>query len=203
VLLPGLSPLGLVSEVTLAKTSVLLANRGKASGLSVLVDSVGDPVDSGVSSDSLVRRVNKDDLVVLVDTVLVDPVRVKDSEVTASSTNSLLSGRSESSLELEVVDSVSDGLTEGSSLLDGLLPVTPSDSNSVDKVALLGLVSESTSLVGSRRSGSSVNDSELSVLPAPDPHEEPHDIRLLLLVKLRDISVGTHLDCLEVELYQN
>lgn len=28
----------------------------------------------------------------------------------------------------------------------------------------------------------------------PDPHEEPHDIRLLLLVKLRDISVGTHLD---------
>lgn len=82
MLLPGLSPLGLVSEVTLAKTSVLLANRGKASGLSVLVDSVGDPVDSGVSSDSLVRRVNKDDLVVLVDTVLVDPVRVKDSEVT-------------------------------------------------------------------------------------------------------------------------
>jgi hypothetical protein len=53
-------------------------------------------------------------------------------------------------------------------LLDGLLPVTPSDSDSVDKVALLGLVSESASLVGSRGSGSSVDDSELSVLPAPD-----------------------------------
>lgn len=38
------------------------------------------------------------------------------AELTASSTNSLLSGRSESSLELEVVDSVSDGLTEGSSV---------------------------------------------------------------------------------------
>jgi hypothetical protein len=63
-------------------TSVLLADRGKATSLSVLVDGVGDPVDSGVSSDGLVRGIDEDDLVVLVNTVLVDPVRVKDSQVT-------------------------------------------------------------------------------------------------------------------------
>lgn len=38
---------------------------GETSGLSVLVDGVGDPVDSGVSSDGLVRGVDEDDLVVL------------------------------------------------------------------------------------------------------------------------------------------
>lgn len=41
---------------TLAETSVSLSLGGETSGLSVLVDRVGDPVDSGVSSDSLVRR---------------------------------------------------------------------------------------------------------------------------------------------------
>lgn len=38
---------------------------GETSGLSVLVDGVGNPVDSGVSSDGLVRGVDEDDLVVL------------------------------------------------------------------------------------------------------------------------------------------
>jgi hypothetical protein len=27
----------------------------------------------------------------------------------------------------------------------------------------------------------------------PDPHEEPHDVGLLLLVELRNVSVSTHL----------
>ena len=82
MLLPDGSPRGVVVEVTLSDTPVLLADRGESSSLSVLVDGLGDPVYSGVSSDRLVGRVNEDDLVVLVDTVLVDPVRVENSEVT-------------------------------------------------------------------------------------------------------------------------
>lgn len=41
---------------TLAETPVLLSLGGETSGLSVLVHRVGDPVDSGVSSDGLVLR---------------------------------------------------------------------------------------------------------------------------------------------------
>lgn len=41
------------------------------------MDSVADPVDAGITSDGLVLRVDEDDLVVLVDTVLVDPVGLK------------------------------------------------------------------------------------------------------------------------------
>lgn len=154
--------------VTLAGTPVLLAFGGKTSGFSVLVDGVGDPVDSGITSDSLVRGVDTDDLVVLVDTVLVDPVRVQDSQVSTTPADTLLGGGSETSLELEVVDTLSDGFTVGGTLGHGLLPVSSSNSDSVDHVALLGLVTQSSSLVGSRRSGRSVDNGELSELPTPE-----------------------------------
>jgi len=76
VSLPGLSSAGssVVVAVTLSKTTRLLASSGETTSFSVLVNGVDDPVDSGVSSDSLVRRINKDDLEVLVCRILVDPV---------------------------------------------------------------------------------------------------------------------------------
>ena len=69
-----------------------------------------DPVDSGVSADGLVRRINEDDLEVLVCRILVDPVRVQDSQIGTPATNSLLSGRSEGSLVLQLVDTLVGGL---------------------------------------------------------------------------------------------
>lgn len=41
------------------------------------MDGIADPVDAGITSDGLVLRIDEDDLVVLVDTVLVDPVGLK------------------------------------------------------------------------------------------------------------------------------
>jgi len=37
-----------------------------------------------------------------------------------------------------------------------------------------------------------VADVELSVLPAADAEQESEDVRLLALVKLRDVLVGSH-----------
>lgn len=99
--------------VALSETPVPLALGGETPALTVLVDGVGDPVDPGITTDSLVAGVDEDDLKVLVDSVLVDPVRVENSEVTTSSSNSLLGGSLETSLELEVVDTLPDGLTVG------------------------------------------------------------------------------------------
>ena len=64
-------------SVSLANSSGLFAGGGKASGLPALVDGVADPVDSGITADSLVCGVDEDDFVVLVDTVLVDPVGLR------------------------------------------------------------------------------------------------------------------------------
>jgi hypothetical protein len=106
--------LGLVVvAVTLAETTVLLAGGGEATGLATLVDGVADPVDAGIATDGLVRRVDEDDLEVLVHTVLVDPVRVEDAESTAAAGNTLLGGRTKRALELELVDTLVGGLAEG------------------------------------------------------------------------------------------
>jgi hypothetical protein len=92
-----------------------------------------------------------------------------------------------------VVDTLPDGFTVGSTLGCGLLPVSPPDSNSVDEITLLGLVTQSPSFVGSRRSACSVDDGELSVFPTSDSGDELEDVRLLLCVELLEVFVGTHL----------
>ena len=72
-------------------------------------DVLGDPRIATDNLDSL----DEDDLVVLVHSVLVDPVRVQDPQVGTSTTDTLLGGGLKTSLELEVVDTLPDGLTVG------------------------------------------------------------------------------------------
>ncbi len=217
----------MVVQMTLAKTTVLLAFGGKTTSLPALVDWVADPVDTGVSADGLVggagetgmgmlvqlsvvleerpsffvfvlfwalfppHSLDKDDLVVLVHTVLVDPVRVQDPQVTTPPTDTLFSGGPQTPLELEMVDTLPDGFTVGSTLWCWLLAVTTTNSNSVDEVTLLGLVSETTSLVWSGRSGSSVDDGELTVFPASDSGKELAQVGLLVAEDLSHVLVGT------------
>jgi hypothetical protein len=110
--LPGLPATsgGVVVLVTTAETTALLAGGGKTTGLAVLVDGGDDPVDAGIAADGLVLGVDKDDLVVLVGRVLVDPVRVEDAQVGAAATDTLLSGALEGALVLELVDTLVGGL---------------------------------------------------------------------------------------------
>jgi hypothetical protein len=110
--LPGLPATsgGVVVLVATAKTTALLAGGGKTTGLAVLVDGGDDPVDTGIAADGLVLGVDKDDLVVLVGRVLVDPVGVENAQVGAAATNTLLSGALEGALVLELVDTLVGGL---------------------------------------------------------------------------------------------
>lgn len=141
----------------------------------------------------LVIRIDENNLVVLVDAVLVHPVRVQHTEVTASSPNSLLSYASETALELEVVDTLANRLAVGRTLGDGLLAVTTADADTVDNVALLGLVPKAARLVRSGWAGGTVNDIQLTVFPAAYAQQEAEDVRLLLLVELPDVLVRAHL----------
>ena len=58
----------------------------------------------------LVAGVDENDLVVLVHTVLVDPVRVKHTEVAAASADALLRNALQTTLGLEMIDTLTDGL---------------------------------------------------------------------------------------------
>ena len=147
------------------EASVLDASSGEAASFSALVLGGSDPVNSGVSGDGLVVGVDKDDLVELEGSVLANPVGVEDSQVSAASSNSVLSSSSVRSVGLELVDTLVNGLSVDNTLGDGSLAATSSDSDSVNHVALLGLVAELSGLIGAAGSVALVNDGELSVLP--------------------------------------
>jgi len=166
VALPGLSAtgLGLVVAVTLVETTGLLAGGGEAARLAVLVHGVDDPVDAGVDTDGLVLGVDEDDLVVLVGRVLVDPVGVEDSEVSAAAADTLLGGGLEGSLVLQLVDTLVGGLAVSGTLRSRALAATTADADTVDNIALLGLVSETASLVQTGWARSAVDDVQLTEL---------------------------------------
>ena len=110
--------------------------------------------------------VNEDNLKVLVDTILINPVRIQNSEVSASASNTLFSDTLQTSLRLQLGNTLVDGLAVGGTLGDVLLAVTTTDTNTIDNVALLGLVAETAGLVGARGTRGSVDDLQLAVLPA-------------------------------------
>ena len=88
----------------------LLASRSEAAALAVLVDRVDNTVNARVHTDGLVGRVDENDLKVLVDRVLVDPVRIEDAQVAAAAADTLLGSRAEGTRVLELVDTLSHGL---------------------------------------------------------------------------------------------
>jgi hypothetical protein len=175
-----------------SQTSTLLTGGSQTSQFSVLVDGIADPVDLGVVSDGLVGSIDENDFVVFISGILGNPVRVEDSEATDLSADSFFSDGSQVSGELELNDTLVGGLTADDTLSDGLLSATSSDSNSVDDVTLLGLVSESSGLIRSGRSGASVDGGELSVFPSSETKNEVQNVRLLLLPKFFKVFVGTH-----------
>jgi len=138
----------------------------------VLVDGVADPVDLGVISDGLVGGIDEDDFVVFIGGVLGNPVGVEDSEASDLSADSFFGDGSQVSGELELDDTLVGGLTADDTLSDGLLSASSSDSDSVDDVTLLGLIAESSGLIGSGRSRASVDSGELSVFPGSKTEDE-------------------------------
>mgnify|MGYP004700982797 FL=1 len=194
MLLPSVvtTGLGIVELVALVDTSGLLASSSEGAALAVLVDGVDNPVDAGISADSVVLRVNEDNLEVLVGRVLVNPVRVKNSEVTTTTASLLLGDGTVAALVLELVDTLVGRLTVGGTLVSLALATTTADTDSVDDVALLGLVTQTASLVGAGRTAGTVDSGQLTVLPAADTENVTQDIALLVAAKLLEVFVGTH-----------
>lgn len=184
----------LVGLVSLSlEASALDAGSGETSGFSPLVLGGGDPVDPGVVSDGLVVGVNKDHLEELEGSVLADPVRVQNAQVSALPGDALLGGGAVGPAGLELVDTLVHGLSVDDALGDGSLAAATSDSDSVDHVALLGLVAELSGLVGAAGAVHLVDHGQLSVLPGPHSEHESEHVRLLLSPELFKILVGTHL----------
>jgi hypothetical protein len=79
-------------------------------------------------------------------------------------------------------------LAESSSLGDRTFSSSSSDSNTINDEALLRFVAETTSFIGSGRTGCSVNDVELTVFPATNAEEKTKDIGLFVFVELCQLA---------------
>ncbi len=181
-------------KVTLdSQSSAGLTSGGNSSKFSMFLMGAGNPVNSGIITNGVVRRIGKDNLKVFVCSVLGNPVGVKNSQTSEGSADSFLSFRSKVSGRLELVDTDRSRLSGDDTLGNRSLSSSSSDADSVDDVALLGLVSKFAGLVRARGSVDSGDDWKLSVLPSPHSEDEVHEIRLFLSPKFLKVLVGSHM----------
>ena len=96
---------------------------------------------------------------------------------------------------LELVHTMAGGLTVGLTLDDGPLATSTANAHAVDDEALLGLVAEPAGLVRAGGAGSAVDSRKLTEFPAANTENEAEHVRLLLLVKLLNVLVGSHVCC--------
>lgn len=91
-----------------------------------------------------------------------NPVGVQNSEVTANASSAFFGDGAVRSLVLQFVDTMGLGLAVSDTLGDGSLSATSANADTVDNVSLLGLVAQSSSLVGASGVASTVDGGELS-----------------------------------------
>jgi len=100
-----------VARTTTSQTSGLLSSSGVSAHFSVLVCRIADPVNAGIVTDSVVRRIDADDFIVVIGGVFVDPVGVQDAQVSAGASDLTLGNDSVGLLVLQFHDTVVLGLT--------------------------------------------------------------------------------------------
>lgn len=86
-------------------------------------------------------------------------------------------------------------LSVGSTLGSGLLASSTANTDTVDHVTLLSLVPEAASLVGARRTRSTMDDIEGTEFPAADTEKEAEDVALLLFLDFLDVLESSHFCC--------
>merc|ERR1719503_31058 len=85
------------------------------------------------------------------------------------------------------------GLSVHNALGHTLLTATTLDTNTVNAIALLCLVSEMTGFVRASWAGGTVNGRQLTVLPSADTRQEPQCVCLFLAPELFKVFVGPHI----------
>ena len=93
---------------------------------------------------------------------------------------------------LHLVDTLVHWLARGVTLGHWLLAATAAHTHTEDDVALLGLVAETTGLVGPGGSRRAMDVVELTELPAAQTQQVAHHVALLLVVQLLHVFVGSH-----------
>merc|ERR1712062_122214 len=184
----------IVVSVTLSHSSVLPTRCRETSQLTVLVDSLADPVDTRISTDGFVHGINHDDFVVHVCGILADPIRTQHSKSSSQTTGSFFSFGTNATLKFDLVDSLTFWFTISCTLRYRLLTATTTQTDTVDDISLLGSVPQSSSFIRTSGSRSSMDGCKMTKLPTSNSEQETKKITLFLFVQLLQVFVSTHLD---------
>lgn len=71
-----------------------------------LVNGLHNPINPRIATNGFVLRIHKNDFKVFVGRVLVDPVRIENSQIGAATANTFFSSRLERTLVLELIDTL-------------------------------------------------------------------------------------------------
>lgn len=120
-------------------------------------------------------------------------VGIQDSQSSTMVPSSLLGNRLKASGKFQLVNTVMDRLAISCTLRNGTFVTTEADTNPVNNIILLSLVSQPLSFIRPGGAGSPVQRRELAVLPAADPQKKAHHVGLLLPPHIPNVFVCTHL----------
>jgi len=137
----------MVVAVTFAETAILFPNTSETTGFPAFVHWLHNPINSGIFSDRFVAWIHQNNFIVLVNAILVDPIRIQDPEVPTSPANSFFCSAAQASLILQVVDALADRFAIGGAFGNRFFAVSTPDADTVNDVALLGLVAQTARFV--------------------------------------------------------
>jgi hypothetical protein len=166
--------------VTRFSESTVFATSGcQSTKFAVSVGRFSDPLHARVVANSVVSRIDEDDFEILVRKILIDPVGVQDTEVSALASNTLLCNCSEVASWLLLVDTLVFGLSIDDTLAVGSLTSTTSYGDSINDESLFSFVSQTVSLLRSQWVVNAEDLGKLAIFPGSDTEEKPHSVRLL------------------------
>jgi len=166
-----------VAVTASSQSSMFLTSAGQTSQFSVFVNRITNPIDFGVSSDRFMERIHTNHFKVFESRVLSHPIRAQNAESFGhSSADPLFGDRLMVAAGLQFIDAMILGLTISGTFGHLLLAPTSSYAYSIDDKSLFGSEAESSGLLWSCGSRTSVDNIELSVLPTPQTQQKPHNI---------------------------
>ena len=132
---------------TFAESASFTPGGSQPTHFTVFVRWCHDPVDAGIVADDFVLWIDKNNFEIFERSILVDPVRVQDTEIATETSDTLLTNTAKITAHLQLVNTVVFGFTVHNTFVVLTLATTTTDSNTVHHVSLFGFVTKTASFV--------------------------------------------------------
>mmetsp|Transcript_42613 Transcript_42613/g.117569 ORF Transcript_42613/g.117569 Transcript_42613/m.117569 type:complete len:192 (-) Transcript_42613:15-590(-) len=175
-----------------AKTTVFSSSRSEPSSFTMLVNRINNPINARIITNSNMLRIDKNNFVILVSSILIYPVRVQYTKVTTYSTGTFFSYTAKISGEFLFIDTRVSGLTMNNTFVEWSLTATTTYSYTVKHISLFCFISKLMCFISSCGSIDFNDFFLLTIFPCSDTKKKAKNIALLLSPYFFKIFICTH-----------